>query len=349
MPLITDMNDKPATGKTILLHYGSGGAMTQELIGSLFVKAFRNRVLEEMTDSAVLRMAGKSLAFTTDSFVVDPVFFPGGDIGKLAVCGTVNDLSVSGAKPVYLSASFIIEEGLPFSDLEKIVQSMAREAKKAGVTIVTGDTKVVNRGKCDKIFINTAGIGILDKSREKISSGSRIRPGDRILINGTIGDHGMAVLQARESLPFTSKLRSDCTSLNHFIGNLMKVSGEIKFMRDATRGGAGTVLCEIADRTGLGMEITEQAIPVRSEVKGMCELLGFDPLYLANEGKVIAVVSARDSEKVLKEMKKQPEGKRSAIIGEIVRSDRSKVILNTVSGGRRFIERMQGDQLPRIC
>ncbi len=343
------MKDKQDKDQRVLLHHGSGGILMHELIEGMFVRAFHNPVLSGMTDSAIVPSAEKNLAFTTDSYVVDPIFFPGGDIGKLAVCGTVNDLSVTGATPVFISAAFIIEEGFLMKDLERIVHSMAKEAAKAGVKIVTGDTKVVNRGKCDKIFINTAGIGSIGKSRISISKARNIRPGDRVLINGSIGDHGMAILNARENLPFEANLKSDCCSLNHFIGTLLKISGNIRFMRDPTRGGLATVLNELASKSGFGLELNESKIPVKKEVRGMCELLGFDPMYLANEGKVVIVVPEKDSDRVLDAMKKLPEGRNSAMIGKIVKDPKKKVVLNTLSGGRRYVEMMAGDQLPRIC
>ena len=321
----------------------------QSLIQGLFFRYFGNRVLNSMTDSAILNIPSTRLAFTTDSFVVDPIFFPGGNIGALAICGTVNDLAVSGAKPLFISTSFIIEEGFPIPDLEKIVISIAKEAKKAKVHIVTGDTKVVNKGKCDKLFINTAGIGLLNKKHIHISNGSRINEGDKVIINGTIGDHGMTVLNARESFHFDSRLQSDCAPLNHLINTVLKSTSGIKFMRDATRGGLASVLCELAVKSGFGIRIDESSIPVKKEVRGMCELLGFDPLYVANEGKVVMVVAKKEAEKVISVMKRNKEGRNSSIIGEINANYPAKVVLQTVSGGSRFIDLLSGDQLPRIC
>jgi hydrogenase expression/formation protein HypE len=340
--------NKPAESR-ILLHHGSGGEQMQKLIREVFLRNFRNPVLGSLTDSAILDTKPGLLAFTTDSYVVDPVFFPGGDIGKLAVCGTINDLAVSGARPVCLSASFIIEEGFLLRDLETIVRSMASEAKKAMVQVVTGDTKVVNKGKCDRIFITTSGIGILEKRHRSISFGSGIRPGDRILVNGTIGDHGMAILNARESFRFSSRLVSDCTSLNRFLQVILNCSGGIRFMRDATRGGLATVLCEVAAKTGFGIRIRESGVPLRPEVRGMSEILGMDPLYMANEGKVVMVVSGKETGRVLEKMKREKEGRKAAVIGEVVKSHPGKVVLDTVSGGRRFLEMLSGDPLPRIC
>lgn len=335
--------------KTILLGHGSGGKLSHDLIKDLFVKYFSNDILQEQTDAAVIRVASKNLAFTTDSFVVDPIFFPGGDIGKLAVAGTVNDLSVSGAKPMYLSASFIIEEGFPFADLETIVKSMAVESKKAGINIVTGDTKVVNRGKCDKVFINTTGVGEIEPRHLSIGIGSEIQPGDKIIINGTIGDHGMAVMAAREELSFTTDIKSDCACLNHLIGEALAVTDQMKFMRDATRGGLATVLCELAENKNFGIEIYEAALPVNENVRGMCELLGFDPLYVANEGKVVMVVGKEDADQVLKVLRKNELGKDASIIGEVVDEHHGRAWLTTGIGGRRIIDMQAGEQLPRIC
>jgi hydrogenase expression/formation protein HypE len=335
--------------KTILLGHGSGGKLSNDLIKDLFVKYFSNDILKEQTDAAVIQVASKNLAFTTDSFVVDPIFFPGGDIGKLAVAGTVNDLAVSGSKPLFLSASFIIEEGFSLADLERIVKSMAQEAKVAGISIVTGDTKVVNRGKCDKVFINTSGVGGLLPKHINIGKGSNIQPGDKIIVNGTIGDHGMAVMAAREELSFTTDIKSDCACLNHLIGETLAVTDQIRFMRDATRGGLATVLCELAEKKNFGIEINEAALPVNENVRGMCELLGFDPLYVANEGKVVMVVGKKDAEKVLETLRKNKLGKEAAIIGEIVNEHLGRAWLTTGIGGRRIIDMLAGEQLPRIC
>ena len=271
--------------KQILLDHGSGGQLSHELIDRLFVKYFDNDTLRAQGDSAILPHPTSPIAFTTDSYVVQPIFFPGGNIGKLAVCGTVNDLAVSGARPLYLSCGFIIEEGLPFSELETIVQTMAEEAQKAGVQIVTGDTKVVERGSCDKLFINTAGIGIFDTRRDAKFCVSTIQPGDKIIINGPIADHGMAIMGKRNELDFQSDIQSDCASLNGLIEKVLTVSGQVHFMRDATRGGVATVLCEIAEKHTLGVALEETAIPLNENTRGICELLGFDPLYVANEAK----------------------------------------------------------------
>ena len=337
------------TNDTILLNHGSGGKITHDLISNLFVKYFDNAILREQTDSAILNSEGKLLAFTTDSYVVDPIFFPGGNIGKLAVCGTVNDLSVSGARPVYLSCGFIIEEGFLLADLETIVKTMAEEAAKAGVTIVTGDTKVVDKGKCDKIFINTAGIGFLEDRRKKISFGVNIKTGDKIIVNGNLGDHGTAILCARNSIEYTSSVLSDCASLNSMINKIISITDNIKFMRDATRGGLATVLCELAEKHNLGIELNEDSVPVQESVRGLCEMFGFDAMYMANEGKVVMVVDKDDAELVLNILKGVPLGKDAAIIGTITDTDKGMVVMNTGIGGKRIMNMLAGEQLPRIC
>lgn len=318
-----------------------------EIISRMFTVRFG--MSEPLTDSALLKLGSERLAFTTDSYVVDPLFFPGGNIGKLAVCGTVNDLAVAGATPLYLSASFIIEEGFPLGDLEKIAVSMAEEAMKAGVKIVTGDTKVVEKNKCDCLFITTSGAGILPPEREHISSGTRIQFGDKILINGSMGNHAVAVLGARNNLNFTTTVLSDCAPLNHMIEAVLKECNDIRFMRDLTRGGLAGVLNELAAITGTGIMIDEETVPVDDPVKGVCEMLGFDPLYMANEGKVLLVAGESTALKVLSILKSDPLGKNSAIVGEIIPDKRNHVILNTVSGGKRIIDLPSGIQLPRIC
>jgi len=333
----------------ILLNHGSGGKMTHELISSLFMKYFDNPVLRAQTDSAILNIDSRLIAFTTDSYVVSPVFFPGGNIGKLAVCGTVNDLAVSGAKPLYLSCGFIIEEGLPFSELEDIVKTMAAEAASAGVLIVTGDTKVVNKGSCDKIFINTAGIGRLDENRKDISTGKGIIPGDKIIVNGCVGNHGAAILCARNSVEYYSGILSDCASLNTMIENVLQISKKVKFMRDATRGGLGTVLCELAEKKEFGVDLTESEIPLDESVRGLCEIFGYDPLFMANEGKVVIVVASEDAAKVLETLQASETGKDAAVIGEISSTHQGLVVMITGIGGSRLIDMPAGEQLPRIC
>ncbi len=333
----------------ILLAHGSGGKITHELINNLFVKYFRNPFLEKQTDSAILPGYNEFLAFTTDGFVVDPIFFPGGDIGKLAVAGTVNDLAVSGAVPKYLSCSFIIEEGLLISDLEKIVASMAEEAAKADVPIVTGDTKVVNKSKCDKIFITTSGIGFLPDVHKKISTGPDIHPGDKIIINGSIADHGMAVLAARNDMELQAEILSDCASLNGLIRSVLDAGINIKFMRDATRGGLANVMAELSSGKSYGLHLDENKILVQENVRGICEILGFDPLYVANEGKVVMVTGEKDAEKALEIIKKHQHGRDAAIIGEATTEHPGKAWLTTGIGGKRIIDMLAGEQLPRIC
>lgn len=331
----------------ILLEHGSGGRLSHDLIRDHFFNHFNNSILKQNGDSALLNNL-KNPAFTTDSYVVDPIFFPGGNIGKLAVCGTVNDLIVAGALPLYLSAGFIIEEGFPFADLDVIIKTMAEEAKKAGVWIVTGDTKVVSKGQCDKIFINTAGIGTLRHGKHNISTGTHISPGDSILINGFIGDHGIAVMGKRESLQFGSDVRSDCASLHGISKNLLdKV--DVHFMRDATRGGLATVLTGISEQYGLGIEVEEDKIPVRDSIRGLCELFGFDPLYVANEGKIVVVVPGEQEQLALEIIQNSEHGKAGSVIGRITDNHPGKVIMHTGIGGKRFIDMLAGEQLPRIC
>jgi hydrogenase expression/formation protein HypE len=334
--------------KNILLGHGSGGKMMHDLIETVFIKNFSNTILNDQTDAALITPGSEEIAFTTDSFVIDPLFFPGGDIGKLAVCGTVNDLSVTGAEPLYLSVSFIIEEGFPLRDLEAIAESLAAEAKKAGVLIVTGDTKVVNKGKCDKLFINTSGIGRISRKNSHISKAVNIMPGDVIIINGMIGDHGMAVMNARESFNFKVTVESDCASLNDLIKCVLQ-KYTIKFMRDPTRGGVATVLNELAGKTGLGIEIEESALPVRNSVKAMCEVLGFDPLHIANEGKVLIVAANNSAAEILETLRQHDLGRESVIIGRVVGDHPGRVVLRNETGGRRIIDSLSGDQLPRIC
>lgn len=333
----------------VLLNHGSGGKMTHDLIGKLFIKYFDNPILKAQTDAAVLHIDSKLIAFTTDSYVVTPVFFPGGNIGKLAICGTVNDLSVSGTTPLYLSCGFIIEEGLLFSELEQIVSTMAAEAAKAGVLIVTGDTKVVEKGKCDKIFINTAGVGVLDSTREHISFGKNIVPGDSIIINGEAGNHGAAILCARNSLEYYSDIESDCASLNGLIKDILQSGADVKFMRDATRGGLATILCELAERKEFGIKLNEKDIPLNEKVRGLCEIFGFDPLFMANEGKVVIVAGKDSAEKIVSILHSHELGKDAAIIGEITEENKGLVVMNTGIGGSRLIDMPAGEQLPRIC
>jgi hydrogenase expression/formation protein HypE len=330
----------------ILLAHGSGGKLAHDLVEKSFVKALANPLLERLDDSAVFDLSGR-LAFTTDSYVVSPIFFPGGDIGKLAVCGTVNDLATSGAKPLYLSLSFIIEEGLALSELEKVVSSVQKAVGEAGVEIVTGDTKVVTRGSADKLFINTAGVGIIP---EGVSiSGSNAKPGDRVILSGTIGDHGIAVISQREGLSFATKLKSDCAPLGGLVADMLKASPNIHALRDPTRGGLATSLNELARQSKVSIRIEEAKIPVREEVLAACEMLGFDPLYVANEGKMIAIVPPQDADRVLKAMCKNKYGKDAAIIGEVGAEKPGRVVMKTVLGSSRIVDMMVGDLLPRIC
>lgn len=333
----------------ITLNHGSGGRITHDLISKLFLKYFDNDKLHELTDSAVLDLSSNQLAFTTDGYVVEPAFFPGGNIGKLAVCGTVNDLAVAGAIPKYLSVSFIIEEGFLLKDLEEIVKSMASEAKEAGVLIVTGDTKVVPKGKCDKIFITTSGIGYLKKEYTEIGRGLKVKTGDKLIINGTLGDHSIAILASRESLKFETTLQSDCSSLNHTIQKVLNVCPEVSFMRDITRGGLATVCCELVSKINKGIVLNETNIPVKENVRAICELFGFDTLFLANEGKVLIVSPAEKAEMVIKTLKSDKYGKDAAIVGEITDENSGKVVLKTITGGKRIIDMPAGVQLPRIC
>jgi hydrogenase expression/formation protein HypE len=330
----------------ILLAHGSGGKLAHDLVEKSFVRALTNPLLDKLDDSAVFDLSGK-LAFTTDSYVVSPIFFPGGDIGKLAVCGTINDLATSGAKPLYLSLSFIIEEGLLVSELEQIVESVQKAVEEAAVKIVTGDTKVVTKGSADRLFINTAGVGVIP---EGISiSGTNAKSGDKVLLSGAIGDHGIAVISQREGLSFATKLKSDCAPLGGLVADMLKVSSNIHALRDPTRGGLATSLNELARQSKASIRIEEEKIPVREEVLAACEMLGFDPLYVANEGKMIAIVSPEDAEKVLAAMRKSKYGKDAAIIGEVMADNPGRVTMRTVLGSSRIVDMLTGDLLPRIC
>jgi hydrogenase expression/formation protein HypE len=339
------MKKEKVEGKKILLSHGSGGTAMSSLIKELMQKKFDNPILNELNDSAILKLSGeKKLCFTTDSYVVNPLFFPGGDIATLAINGTVNDLSVMGANPLYISCSFILEEGLDWDLLDKITTSMAKAARKADVQIVTGDTKVVEKGSADKIFINTSGIGILKK--DLILSKNKIKAGDKIIINGEIGSHGLAVMSIRKN--FKTDIKSDCAPLWQLIDSALSVGG-VNFMRDPTRGGVAAVLCEIANMSNFGIQIKEESLPIHENVSSFSEILGLDPLYIANEGKIIAVVAREKASSILSKMKKHPLGKESAIIGEITKENKRRVVLETIIGGTRIIDRLVGDQLPRIC
>jgi len=331
----------------ILLDHGSGGQISHNLITDIVVPIFDNDLLSQLNDGAVFDIEGERLAFSTDSFVVDPVFFPGGDIGDLAVNGTVNDLAMCGATPLYLSAGLILEEGFPMADLIKILENMSLSAKKARVKIITGDTKVVPKGAVDKVFINTSGVGLVPRHVDIASHNAR--PEDKIILSGSVADHAIAVLTQREGMTFGSNIVSDTAPLNHMVSNMLAASKDIHVLRDPTRGGVGTALNEIAKSSGVGLEIFEEKIPIKDEVAGICELLGFDPLYLANEGKLIAFVPKEHSEKVLQVMREDEFGKDARIIGEVVEEHPRRVFMNTRIGGIRIVDMLAGEQLPRIC
>ena len=332
----------------ITLSHGSGGRATNKLIKDLFYKHFTNEYLAQENDSTVLPKINGKLAVTTDSFVINPLFFKGGDIGKLSICGTVNDLAMSGAKPLYITVGFIIEEGLLISDLEKIVISMAETAKEAKVKIVTGDTKVVEKGSGDGIFINTTGIGVIEDSNLYIG-GDKASAGDKIIISGTIGDHGIAIMNMRKNLDFDMEIESDCGLLNGLIESILNTSKKVKVLRDPTRGGVATTLNEIAKHSLVSMEIDEEKLPIKEEVSSMCDVLGLDPLFIANEGKLLVIAESEDAEKILNTMKKHPMGKDAAIIGEVVNDEKNRVYLKTEIGGKRIINMPEGELLVRIC
>ena len=330
----------------ILLAHGSGGKLSHELIEKYFLPYFRNPFLELLNDQAVFDIHSR-VAFTTDSYVVDPVFFPGGNIGDLAINGTVNDLAMGGAKPLYLSAGFILEEGFPIKELEDILSSMKDAADSAGVIVVTGDTKVVNKGKADKIFINTSGIGVIEKPIN--ISAHNLKVGDKIIISGPIGEHGIAVMAKREGLEFEKEIRSDTAPLNSLVSDMLSASCDIHALRDPTRGGLATILKEFAISSNVGIVIYEDKIPVKDEVRGACEILGLDPLFVANEGRLAASVSPDAAEAILKAMKRNKYGRGAEIIGEVVSEHKGVVILKTLIGGKRIIDMLMGEQLPRIC
>jgi hydrogenase expression/formation protein HypE len=343
-------------GDLILLAHGSGGRLSHDLVDQVFLRHFDNPALLQLDDSAVLSIPGVEppfpntrFAFSTDSYVVSPLSFPGGDIGKLAVCGTVNDLCMSGAQPLWLSAGFILEEGLPLSELDRIVASMAATARRAGVQIVTGDTKVVDRGSADRLFINTAGVGLVPPG-VKIA-GDRAQPGDAVLLSGTIGDHGMTIMTQREGLHFDSPLESDCAPLNGLVTGLLSALplGAVRCLRDPTRGGLATALNELAERSCVGIEIDETAIPIRDAVRGACELLGLDPLYVANEGKLVAIVAPGSADAALAGLHKHAYGREASIIGRVTEAHAGRVVLRNALGARRIVDMLVGEQLPRIC
>jgi hydrogenase expression/formation protein HypE len=338
----------------ILLGHGSGGRLTADLIQRVFVPGFANDTLGALEDQATVSLNGRNngakaprVAFTTDSFVVRPLFFPGGDIGKLAVHGTVNDLAVGGAVPRYLAAAFILEEGLALDDLRRIVESMRRACDAAGVVLVTGDTKVVDRGKGDQVFITTTGIGLVPEGR--CLSIHSARPGDRVVVSGTLGDHGVAIMSVREGIEFETVLQSDTAPLAGLTEVMLAVCPAIRCMRDPTRGGLSSALNELAAASRVGVRLTEAAIPIRPEVHAACEMLGLDPLYVANEGKLIAVVPPGDADRLVEVMRRHPLGRDAAVIGEVVDDHPGLVILRSLVGGERVVTLLAGEQLPRIC
>lgn len=336
-----------ATRDTILLGHGSGGKLSAELVRDVFLPVFNNPSLAKLNDQAVVAINGSRMAVTTDSFVVSPLFFPGGDIGSLAVHGTINDLAMGGAQPLFLCVAFIIEEGLSFGVLRKVVASMQRAAQDAGVQIVTGDTKVVEKGKGDGLFINTTGIGSVAAEIEM--SADRARPGDKVLLSGSIGNHGIAILAHREGLEFESTIESDSVALHTLVSDMLVASKNIRCMRDPTRGGLSSALNEIAAQSHVGIELDETAIPVRDEVKGACEMLGLDPLYVANEGKLIAIIEPDNTDVVLKAMRNHRFGREARVIGTVHTSNPGLVTMRTRLGTTRMVDMLAGDQLPRIC
>jgi len=331
----------------VLLAHGGGGQLMRQLIEQMFVPAFRNPLLDALHDGAVIDLDGVRLAFTTDSYVVQPLAFPGGDIGTLAVNGTVNDLAMCGARPVYLSVSFILEEGLPMDTLWQVVRSMRRAADAAGVQLVTGDTKVVDRGKGDGIFITTAGVGII--AHALTVAPARIRPGDAVLLSGDVGRHGMAIMAVREGLAFEGTIESDCAPLAGLVERLLDAGLDIHCMRDLTRGGLGSALIEIAEAAGAGITIDERSIPVREDVQGACEILGFDPIYVANEGRFVCILPAPEAERALRIMGAHPLGAAACQIGRVIEDSSGLVTMRSKIGATRIVAMLSGEQLPRIC
>jgi hydrogenase expression/formation protein HypE len=337
---------------SVTLAHGGGGKAMKDLIDDVFVRAFDNPVLAPLEDQArfdlaVLVELGGRFAFTTDSYVVDPLFFPGGDIGKLAVYGTVNDLAVGGARPLYLSCAVIIEEGFPVDRLREVANSMAQAAREASVAIVTGDTKIVPKGACDKLFITTSGLGTIPP---RVQLGAdRAQPGDAVLVNGWLGDHGAAILAARGDLALDTPIESDCAPLYRLVAALLEAAPGTRCLRDATRGGVATVLNEFAQAAGVAIEIDERRTPLREAVKGFCEILGLDPLYLANEGKLVAIVPPEEADGALAALRRDPLGREAAIIGQVERGEPGRVTMRTAFGGRRIVDMLVGEQLPRIC
>jgi hydrogenase expression/formation protein HypE len=333
--------------KEIVLAHGSGGKLSQELIQKIVLPQFRNDLLEPLHDGAIFSVGDTRLAFSTDSYVVSPIFFPGGDIGKLAVHGTVNDLAMCGAKPLHLSVGFILEEGLPMDDFWRVVRSMREAADAAGVTLVTGDTKVVDRGKADKIFINTSGIGVIPSGVD--IHPKRARPGDKIILSGAIAVHGIAIMSVREGLEFETEIASDTAPLNGLVEAILATGKEVHVLRDPTRGGLTSALSEITQSAGTGMLLEEARIPINEEVKGACEILGLDPLYVANEGKLVAIVPEEAAPAVLAAMQAHPLGRDTAIIGDVIADHPGFILMKTRIGGTRVVDMLSGEQLPRIC
>jgi hydrogenase expression/formation protein HypE len=331
----------------ITLSHGAGGRLSHELIKEYFVPCFDNASLRALDDSAVISAQGERLAFTTDSYVVKPLFFPGGDIGRLAICGTINDLAMAGAQPLGLTASFILEEGLSIEDLKRVLASMKGAAAEAKVQVVAGDTKVVEHGAAEGLYITTAGIGQIPDN--VVIGSAQAKPGDAVLVSGPIGDHEIAVLMARGEFSLQGEVESDCAPLNSLVQAMLKACPHIHSLRDPTRGGLATVLWEIAQASGIGVVVEEGEIPIRKEVKGVCDLLGFDPYYLANEGKLVAFVPEKEAKAVLKAMQKHPLGKEATVIGKVAAENAGKVLLHTPIGGHRLLEPLSGEQFPRIC
>jgi hydrogenase expression/formation protein HypE len=336
-----------AAKDTILLGHGSGGKLSAELIRQVFLPAFENPVLARLDDQAIVNVNGQRLAITTDSFVVKPLFFPGGDIGSLAVHGTVNDLAMGGATPLFLSAAFIIEEGFSMEELRRVVNSLRRAAADAGVQVVTGDTKVVEKGKGDGLFINTTGIGLVPEGLDL--SANLARPGDKVILSGSIGDHGIAILAQREGLEFETQIQSDSAALHTLVAQMLAVSRDIRCMRDPTRGGVSSALNEIAQQSGVGIELDEDALPIHDAVRGACELLGLDPLYVANEGKLIAIVTPEAADALLQAVRRHLLGAEAQIIGTVKDANPGLVTMRTPLGTSRIVDMLAGDQLPRIC
>ena len=333
----------------ILLAHGSGGKLSRKLVEELFLPPFENPILSRLDDAAVVNWGEGTarLAFTTDSYTVKPLFFPGGDIGRLAVAGTVNDLAMMGARPLHLSAAFVIEEGLPLEVLRRVVESMRCTAEEAQVTIVAGDTKVVERGFADGLFINTSGVGMVPEGVQISGSGARV--GDVVIVSGPIGDHGIAVLSEREGIAFGTSIESDVAPLNHLVEAMLKASRGIHVLRDPTRGGLATTLNEIAQRSGVAIRLDEESIPIREGVLAACEMLGYDPLYVANEGKLVAIVAPEDAERVLEAMHRTRYGEEACVIGEVAAEPAGRVVMRTEIGGTRIVDMLSGEMLPRIC